>query len=161
MLLDVILPGKDGLAIRREIRKVSRVPIVMLTAKADTLDVGAGLEAGADDYWPSRSRARAHRPDADPAASLPQHPPRAADRRHHHRPRRTYRHPPRRAAAPHTLEFDLLTALARQPEHVFTRDDLLHQVWGYHEPNLHGRLVNVHIQRLRAKIEHHPGGDAS
>src|SRR6478735_2661713 len=110
VLLDLMLPGKDGIDVCKEIRAESGVPIVMLTAKGDTIDVVVGLESGADDYIVkpfkpkeliARVRARVRRNDVTPG------------------------------------------------------EVLLEQVWGYRH-SADTRLVNVHVQRLRSKVEHDP-----
>jgi two-component system response regulator MtrA len=153
VLLDLMLPGLDGMSVCRQIRERSGVPIVMLTAKAETSDVVQGLEAGADDYITkpfksselvARIRARLRRTDRlaeplvfgdivlDPAA-----------------------HTVTRAGQPldlTPLEFDLLACLLGTPEQVFSREVLLERVWGYHHPG-DTKLVNVHMTRLRSKIE--------
>jgi len=157
VLLDLMLPGKDGIDVCREIRAESGVPIVMLTAKNDTIDVVLGLESGADDYvvkpfkpkeLVARIRARMRRFD-EPAPESLQVGDLSID------------------VAGHTvkrngevinltpLEFDLLVCLARKPWQVFTREVLLEQVWGYRHA-ADTRLVNVHVQRLRAKVEIDP-----
>ena len=157
VLLDLMLPGKDGIDVCREIRAESGVPIVMLTAKNDTIDVVLGLESGADDYvvkpfkpkeLVARIRARVRRFD-DPAPEsltvgdldidVAGHTVRRADETINLTP----------------LEFDLLVCLARKPWQVFTREVLLEQVWGYRHA-ADTRLVNVHVQRLRAKVEIDP-----
>ena len=158
VLLDLMLPGKDGIDVCKEIRAESGVPIVMLTAKGDTVDVVVGLESGADDYvvkpfkpkeLVARIRARVRRFDT-PDAGV------AGDRRPH-----ASTSPATRSPAPATpisltpLEFDLLVCLARKPWQVFTREVLLEQVWGYRHA-ADTRLVNVHVQRLRSKVEHDP-----
>ena len=157
VLLDVMLPGKDGITVCREIRTESDVPIVMLTARTDTLDVVIGLESGADDYvvkpfkpkeLVARVRARLRRTDEPGAASLAINDV-TID---------VAGHRVTRAGASVNLtplEFDLLVALARRPWQVFTRDQLLEQVWGYRHA-ADTRLVNVHVQRLRSKIEKDP-----
>jgi two-component system response regulator MtrA len=157
VLLDVMLPGKDGITVCREIRTESDVPIVMLTARTDTLDVVIGLESGADDYvvkpfkpkeLVARMRARLRRTDEPGAASLTINDV-TID---------VAGHRVTRAGASVNLtplEFDLLVALARRPWQVFTRDQLLEQVWGYRHA-ADTRLVNVHVQRLRSKIEKDP-----
>jgi two-component system response regulator MtrA len=157
VLLDLMLPGKDGIDVCREIRAESGVPIVMLTAKSDTVDVVLGLESGADDYIVkpfqskvliARVRARLRRTD-DPAPEMLQIGDVTID---------VAGHAVRRAGEPLNLtplEFDLLVALARKPRQVFTREVLLEQVWGYRHA-ADTRLVNVHVQRLRAKIEKDP-----
>ncbi|MBA3798678.1 MAG: response regulator transcription factor [Geodermatophilaceae bacterium] len=157
VLLDLMLPGTDGLQICREIRQESLVPIIMLTAKADTVDVVKGLEAGADDYvvkpfkpieLVARIRVQMRRTDTD-------HPETLAigdvtiD---------VAGHQVRRNDTPillTPLEFDLLVALARKPRQVFTRERLLEQVWEYRYA-ADTRLVNVHVQRLRSKVEIDP-----
>lgn len=158
VLLDLMLPGVDGVELCRLIRAESDVPVIMLTARTDTQDVVAGLEAGADDYVTkpfkskellARVRTRLRRvADADAAEHV-----RAGDLDidvSGHQVRRDGR-----AISLTPLEFDLLVTLARTPWKVFTRDELLEQVWGYQHA-ADTRLVNVHVQRLRAKIEHDP-----
>lgn len=157
VLLDVMLPGIDGVEICRLIRKESMVPIVMLTAKGDTQDVVLGLEAGADDYMvkpfnPSelvaRLKVRLRRSTAEQTTSL-----RIGDILIDQVAHTIHRDG---KVIPLTrLEFDLLVALAKEPGRVFTREALLSEVWGYQHAT-DTRLVNVHIQRLRAKIERDP-----
>ena len=157
VLLDLMLPGMNGIDVCRAIRSESGVPIVMLTAKTDTVDIVLGLESGADDYVVkpfkpkeliARIRARVRRTDAEPAEQLsigdvtidvPAH--------------QVVRDGEPIALTP--LEFDLLVALARKPRQVFTREVLLEQVWGYRHA-ADTRLVNVHVQRLRSKVERDP-----
>ncbi|WP_425567028.1 MtrAB system response regulator MtrA, partial [Pseudonocardia yunnanensis] len=133
VLLDLMLPGMNGIDVCRAIRSESGVPIVMLTAKSDTVDIVLGLESGADDYvvkpfkpkeLVARIRARVRRTEAEPAEQLsigdvtidvPAH--------------QVERGGEQIALTP--LEFDLLVALARKPRQVFTREVLLEQVWGY------------------------------
>jgi len=157
VLLDVMLPGMDGMDVCARIRDVSGVPIIMLTAKSDSIDVVRGLENGADDYvvkpfnpkeLVARIRARL-RPTTDAQASLiciadieidvPGHEVRRSGARINLTP----------------LEFQLLLTLALKPHQVFTREALLEQVWGY-QYKADTRLVNVHVQRLRSKIEIDP-----
>ena len=157
VLLDLMLPGKDGLEICRELRLESGVPIVMLTAKTDTVDVVLGLESGADDYITkpfsakelvARIRARLRRRDTDGAETL----------RFHDIEMDVMAHQVTKDGKPVNLtllEFELLATLARRPRQVFTREVLLEQVWGYRYAG-DTRLVNVHVQRLRAKIEDDP-----
>ena len=154
VLLDLMLPGKDGTEVCRLIRAESGVPIVMLTAKADTVDVVLGLESGADDYIAkpfkpkeliARVRARLRRSD-EPA---PEHL-RIGDLSIDVTGHRVTRDGAAISLTP--LEFDLLVALARKPWQVFTREVLLERVWGYRHA-ADTRLVNVHVQRLRSKIE--------
>lgn len=157
VLLDLMLPGKSGIDVCKEIRQESQVPIVMLTAKTDTVDVVLGLESGADDYimkpfkpkeLVARIRARLRRGDAEPAETL------AIGDIQIDVPAHTVTR--EGVPVPLTpLEFDLLVELARKPRQVFTREVLLEQVWGYRH-SADTRLVNVHVQRLRAKIEKDP-----
>jgi two-component system response regulator MtrA len=157
VLLDLMLPGKDGIDVCREIRAESGVPIVMLTAKNDTIDVVVGLESGADDYvikpfkpkeLIARIRARLRTFD-DQAPETLEIGDVSVDVAGHvvKRAGRTISLTP--------LEFDLLVCLARKPFQVFTREVLLEQVWGYRHA-ADTRLVNVHVQRLRSKVEHDP-----
>ena len=157
VLLDLMLPGKDGIDVCREIRAESGVPIVMLTAKSDTIDIVVGLESGADDYvvkpfkpkeLVARIRARVRRFD-DPAPEALTIGDLSID---------VAGHSVTRDGTPIALtplEFDLLVCLARKPWQVFTREVLLEQVWGYRHA-ADTRLVNVHVQRLRSKVEHDP-----
>jgi len=157
VLLDLMLPGTSGLDVCKEIRAESGTPIIMLTAKTDTVDVVLGLEAGADDYvmkpfkpkeLTARIRARLRQADVGTAERL-----RVADIEID-----VLGHQVTRDSSPiplTPLEFDLLVALARKPRQVFTREVLLEQVWGYRHA-ADTRLVNVHVQRLRSKIEKDP-----
>ncbi len=161
VLLDVMLPGLDGIQVCRQIRAESGVPIVMLTARSDTVDVVLGLESGADDYvvkpfkpkeLVARVRARLRvRDDVDPEELSigPDDDPVRIDVQGH----RVERGGQQLSLTP--LEFDLLVALARRPRTVFTREVLLEQVWHYRHA-ADTRLVNVHVQRLRAKVERDP-----
>lgn len=157
VLLDLMLPGMDGVTVCRHLRQQSGVPIVMLTAKSDTADVVAGLEAGADDYVAkpfkakelvARIRTRLRRSSdegedrlriGDLTISVSAHSVKRGDQLLNLTP----------------LEFELLLALARKPSQVFTREELLDEVWGYRNA-ADTRLVNVHVQRLRAKVEKDP-----
>ncbi|WP_437582365.1 MtrAB system response regulator MtrA [Paramicrobacterium sp. CJ85] len=157
VLLDLMLPGIDGIEVCTQIRAESGVPIIMLTAKSDTADVVRGLESGADDYIvkpfnpkelvarirtrlrPTAETAQETLEVADLSVDVAGHEVRRGDKKINLTP----------------LEFDLLLTLASKPQQVFTREMLLEQVWGYHY-KADTRLVNVHVQRLRAKIEHDP-----
>lgn len=157
VLLDVMLPGKNGFQICQAIRRVSNVPIVMLTARSDTEDVVHGLEAGADDYVPKpfkprelvarvRARLRGETDVEDEQLELGEL---QIDVSGHEVARGD------ECISLTPLEFDLLVALARAPWRVFSREELLEQVWGYRHA-ADTRLVNVHVQRLRSKIERDP-----
>ncbi len=157
VLLDLMLPGMSGIDVCRAIRAESGVPIVMLTAKSDTIDIVLGLESGADDYvvkpfkakeLVARVRARLRRTDDTVPESL-----RIGDIDIDVPGHQVVRDGVQIALTP--LEFDLLVALARKPRQVFTREVLLEQVWGYRHA-ADTRLVNVHVQRLRAKVERDP-----
>ena len=155
VVLDIMLPGADGLEICKEIRKLSQVPIIMLTARDEVTDKVVGLEVGADDYLTkpfhpqelvARAKALLRRARIEPDApkliragklevDLERH-----EVRHEHvkvqlRPK----------------EFDLLTLLARHPGRVFQRSELLDLVWGYDFPG-YTRTVDVHVQQLREKL---------
>ena len=156
VLLDVMLPGLDGIEVCKLIRAESMVPIVMLSAKGDTQDVVKGLEAGADDYMvkpfrhPSeliaRIKTRLRRTNSDISGLLT-----IGDLAIDVQAHQVLRAGKQNALT--RLEFDLLVALAKEPGRVFTRDALLSEVWGYRH-STDTRLVNVHVQRLRSKIEH-------
>ena len=157
VLLDVMLPGMDGIEVCRRIRGESVVPIVMLSARTDTIDIVVGLESGADDYMVkpfkpqeliARVRARLRRGE-EPEPERLTIGDLVIDVAGHSVKRDG-------VSVPLTpLEFDLLVALARKPWQVFSREVLLEQVWGYRHAG-DTRLVNVHVQRLRSKIEHDP-----
>lgn len=152
VLLDVMLPGIDGIEVCKLIREKSMVPIVMLTAKGDTQDVVLGLEAGADDYMVkpfkhqelvARINTRLRRTAKVGTLKIGDI---LIDQMEHTIARGGKQIPLTR------LEFDLLVALAKEPGRVFTREALLSEVWGYQHA-ADTRLVNVHVQRLRSKIE--------
>jgi len=156
VLIDVMLPGIDGFEVCRSLRRHSDVPIVMVTARDDTHDVVAGLEAGADDYvtkpfvtkeLAARIRAllRRVRPNEGTASVLtfdglvvsPEAGEVQRDGQDIHLTK---------------TEFRLLCELAANPNKVLSREQLLERVWGYGYFG-DGRLVDVHVRRLRAKIE--------
>ena len=159
VLIDIMLPGIDGFDVCRSIRRVSDVPIVMVTARADTHDVVAGLEAGADDYLTkpfvpkelsARIRALLRRSRSGASATgdmsfgdLEVIPDQGMVKRDGVEIHLT------------KTEFRLLVELASSPGKVFSREALLEKVWGYGYFG-DGRLVDVHIRRLRTKIEADP-----
>ncbi|HET7828064.1 MAG TPA: response regulator transcription factor [Candidatus Limnocylindrales bacterium] len=160
VLLDVMLPKLDGLEVLRAIRRESTAPVVMLTARADTIDVVVGLESGADDYVRKpfelpelvarvRAALRRRAPGAD-GADAPATPLRLGPLEIDLAGRTVARD-----GQPIELtrtEFDLLAELARNPGQVVDRETLLDHVWGYDFLG-DSRLVDVAIARLRAKIE--------
>ncbi|HPT95510.1 MAG TPA: MtrAB system response regulator MtrA [Microbacteriaceae bacterium] len=157
ILLDLMLPGIDGIEICTRIRAESGVPIIMLTARTDTADVVRGLESGADDYivkpfnpkeLVARIRTRM-RPAVVPENAVQRIGDLVVDIAGHEVRRGD------EVIALTPLEFELLVALASKPQQVFSREELLEQVWGYHY-KADTRLVNVHVQRLRAKVERDP-----
>ena len=155
VILDIMLPGSDGLTICKEIRKQSQVPIIMLTARDEVTDKVVGLEVGADDYLTkpfhpqelvARAKALLRRAKIEPdqpkliragklEIDLERHEVRYGKERIQLRPK----------------EFDLLTLLARHPGRVFQRGELLDLVWGYDFPG-YTRTVDVHVQQLREKL---------
>ncbi|MDR3069614.1 MAG: response regulator transcription factor [Propionibacteriaceae bacterium] len=157
VLLDLMLPGRDGVDVCRDIRDISDIPIVMLTAKSDTNDVVDGLEAGADDYIPkpfkaeellARIKTRLRRRSG---AAGHDGPLRIGDLDINVTEHRVRRGEEELRLTP--LEFDLLLTLAQHPKQAFSRERLLREVWKYPSDAGDTRLVNVHVQRLRAKVE--------
>lgn len=159
VLIDIMLPGIDGFELCRTLRRSSAVPIVMVTARNDTHDVVAGLEAGADDYLTKpfapkelsariRALLRRIRPIATGHARLafgnleivPEEGKVLRDGQELHLTK---------------TEFRLLCELAQHPGRVFSRESLLDKVWGYDYFG-DGRLVDVHVRRLRTKVEADP-----
>jgi DNA-binding response OmpR family regulator len=155
VILDIMLPGTDGLTICKEIRKQSQVPIIMLTARDEVTDKVVGLEVGADDYLTkpfhpqelvARAKALLRRARVEPdepkliragelEVDLERHEVRHGRSKIHLRPK----------------EFDLLALLARHPGRVFQRSELLDLVWGYDFPG-YTRTVDVHVQQVREKL---------
>ena len=159
VLIDLMLPGIDGFEVCRSLRRQSDVPIVMVTARSDTHDVVAGLEAGADDYLTkpfvpkelaARIRAllrRARRDDHTPSTlnfGDLEIAPEAGEV-----------HLAGELIPLTKTEFRLLCELAANPGRVFSREQLLERVWGYDYFG-DGRLVDVHVRRLRTKVEADP-----
>ncbi len=160
VVLDLMLPGIDGVAITRQVRQTQTTPIIMLTAKGETSDRVYGLDVGADDYISkpfspqelvSRVRAVLRR---STDATLPQEPAVEFDGLKIDPATRlvTVRQQDVTLTA---KEFDLLWFLARHPRQVFTRSQLLDHVWGY-EFDGDSSTITVNIRRLREKIEKDP-----
>jgi DNA-binding response OmpR family regulator len=155
VILDIMLPGIDGLTLCKEIRKQSQVPIIMLTARDEVTDKVVGLEVGADDYLTkpfhpqelvARAKALLRRARVEPdvpkliragnlEVDLERHEVRHGKAKVQLRPK----------------EFDLLALLARHPGRVFQRSELLDLVWGYDFPG-YTRTVDVHVQQVREKL---------
>lgn len=165
IILDLMLPGKDGYDIMREVRRVSDVPVLMLTARGDTLDKVVGLELGADDYiqkpfepkellarvkavlrrYESKDDSLEASDAADPSEAI-EYPGLRVDKS-----RYTVRVEQQEIEMP-PKELELLFFLASHPNRVFTREQLLENVWGY---DFYGesRTVDVHIKRIREKLD--------
>lgn len=160
VLIDIMLPGIDGFELCRTIRRTSDVPVVMVTARNDTHDIVAGLEAGADDYLTKpfqakelsariRALLRRVRPSGGHSHArlvfgdlelVPEEGKVLKDGDEVHLTK---------------TEFRLLCELAENPGKVFSREALLDKVWGYDYFG-DGRLVDVHVRRLRTKVENDP-----
>jgi DNA-binding response OmpR family regulator len=159
VVLDVMLPGTDGLELCRWIRSRSRVPVIMLTARGEESDRIVGLELGADDYVTKpfsprelAARVRTVLRRVEPAVAeearlelggLALDGPSREVMRHGEAVRLTAK------------EFDLLWFLASHPRRVFSRDDLMRRIWGYSAALDTGTLT-VHVRRLREKLEDDP-----
>jgi DNA-binding response OmpR family regulator len=165
IILDLMLPGLDGIEVCRILRREMSVPIVMLTAKANEVDKVVGLEIGADDYvtkpFGTRellARVRAHLRRAESAASAaPSGSVTSGDLRVD-----VDRHQVFKGDSPLQMkprEFDLLAFLLRNRGRAFTREQLLSQIWGYDFAG-DTRTVDVHVRWLRKKIEDDPSAPA-
>lgn len=165
IILDVMMPGMDGLELCREIRKSSDVAIIMLTARGEEIDRILGLELGADDYIAkpfsprelvARVKAILRRVKKGDPAGKPQALIEAGGLRVNDDTREVTVNGRPVALTP--KEYDLLITLARRPGRVFTREQLLEQVWGY---DFFGeaRTVDTHITRLREKIARAGGNE--
>lgn len=159
-VLDVMLPGLDGVELCREIRRTSQIPVVFLSARTDAIDIVLGLEAGADDYvtkpfdpavLAARLRAALRRSGTPTDADMDQSA--FGSVTIDHRGRQVTRDGEEVRLTP--TEYRLLDELARNAGLVLDRSTLLDRVWSYGWAG-DGRLVDVHVQRLRAKIEDDP-----
>ena len=158
VLLDVMLPGLDGWQVCREIRKKSNIPILMITAKSDTFDKVLGLELGADDYIVkpfdskeviARIKAVVRRTGQSPAEMEVREV--RYDKLSVNMTRYELKVDGKVVDAP-PKELELLFYLASNPNRVYTRDQLLEEVWGF-EYYGDSRTIDVHIKRLREKLE--------
>ena len=158
VLLDVMLPGLDGWQVCREIRKKSNIPILMITAKSDTFDKVLGLELGADDYIVkpfaskeviARIKAVVRRTGQSPAEMEVREV--RYDKLSVNMTRYELKVDGKVVDAP-PKELELLFYLASNPNRVYTRDQLLDEVWGF-EYYGDSRTIDVHIKRLREKLE--------
>lgn len=159
VLLDIMLPGMDGWQICREIRKTSQTPIIMLTAKGETFDKVLGLELGADDYITkpfetkeviARVKAVLRRSAAQ-GANTPQLKEVVFDKLSINLTNYELKVDGKAIDTP-PKELELIYHLASNPNRVYTRDQLLDEVWGF-EYYGDSRTVDVHVKRLREKLE--------
>lgn len=164
LILDLMLPGQSGFDVLRELRKTSDIPVIMLTARSDTLDQVVGLELGADDYVtkpfePKELIARAKAILRRVSGALGQknvkkqqddnvieYPDFILNKNNYtlHLADKTYSLPPK--------EMELLYFLAKNPNRVFTREQLLENIWGFDYLG-ESRTVDVHVKRLREKLD--------
>ena len=159
VVLDVMLPGTDGLELCRWIRSRSRLPVIMLTARGEESDRIVGLELGADDYVTKPfsprelvARVRTVLRRAEPNASAEERLSYEGLVIDSSTREVTMKKKPLRLTA---REFDLLWFLASHPRRVFSREQLMRRVWGY-SAALDTGTVTVHVRRLREKIEDDP-----
>jgi DNA-binding response OmpR family regulator len=161
VVLDLMLPGLDGLEVCRRLRSRSSVPIIMLTARSEEIDKVLGLELGADDYitkpfslreFSSRIKAALRRAEMSrPSETAPDEAPLVIDDLRIDFPKRSVRLRGGEVQLTY-VEFEILATLARAPGRVFTRDMLLGRIWGdsaYRDQ----RTIDVHIRHLREKLE--------
>lgn len=162
ILLDVMLPKMDGFEVCQQIREFSNMPIVMLTAKGDDMDKILGLEYGADDYITKpfnilevkarikaiMRRTKASQPKEDNDKVIE-----SGDLRLDCESRRAY--VLNKEVNLTAKEFDLIELLVTNPNKIYSRENLLNLVWGYEYPG-DVRTVDVHVRRLREKIENNP-----
>ena len=157
MILDIMLPGMDGWQVCRAVRQISQIPIIMLTAKGETYDKVLGLELGADDYIvkpfdakevTARIKAVLRRSSAKEEENKGVYD---FDNLHLDMNRYELKVKGKVVEAP-PKELELLACLAGHPNRVYTRDQLLDEVWGF-EYYGDSRTIDVHVKRLREKLE--------
>ncbi len=162
IILDLMMPGKDGLQACQEIRAFSTVPVIMLTARSQRSDLLIGFESGADDYitkpfdileLKARVRALLRRSNLSAGAAEKQSQLSAGQIRLDEEGRRAYKDGQEVVLT--MKEFDLILFLMKHPGKVYSRDSLLNLVWGYDYLG-DSRTVDVHIRRLREKLERDP-----
>jgi DNA-binding response OmpR family regulator len=154
IVLDVMLPGIDGIEILKRIRPLNRTPVLLLTARGEEFDRVLGLELGADDYLTkpfsprelvARVKAILRRTGLETSSEMVRHGDLKLD------PNTRQVHIANTEIVLSTLEFDLLRALMAQPMRVFSRNELINAVWGHDFPGV-DRVVDVHISSLRRKL---------
>jgi DNA-binding response OmpR family regulator len=154
IVLDVMLPGIDGIEILKRIRPLNRTPVLLLTARGEEFDRVLGLELGADDYLTkpfsprelvARVKAILRRTGLETSSEMVRHGDLKLD------PNTRQVHVANTEIVLSTLEFDLLRALMAQPMRVFSRNELINAVWGHDFPGV-DRVVDVHISSLRRKL---------
>ncbi len=169
VLLDLVMPGEDGLSLARDIRRTSDVPIIMVTGKGDLIDRVVGLEAGADDYIAKpfhlrevlarirtvSRRARAPAPEAPPTVGEPTGDILAFDGWRLDMPRRSLRSPTGGDVALSAAEFELLRAFVQNPNRILSRDQLMDLAKG-RDWAAYDRTVDTQVMRLRKKVETDP-----
>lgn len=163
VVLDLMLPGMDGVSVCRMIRRISPIPVIMLTAKNDEMNKVVGLEVGADDYITkpfsfrellARVKSALRRPEMDGYGATDKFDVSTLGLLIIDFSRREVRVQGKLVAMP-LKEYELLSVMARKPGRVFERDDLLRRIWG---DDFYGdeKTLDVHVRRLRAKIEPDP-----
>lgn len=161
VILDVMLPKRDGIQVCQQVREFSDVPIIMLTAKSEDMDKILGLEYGADDYLTKpfnilelKARIKAILRRTTRTETKPQNTAKFHDLTIDYDSRRVFIKD--KEANLTAKEFDLLELFSKNVGKVYSREKLLDLVWGYDYPG-DVRTVDVHVRRLREKIEPNPG----
>ncbi len=159
VILDIMLPGRDGFELCREIRKTSAVPIIMLTARGDVTDRVVGLEVGADDYVAKPFEPRELVARIQTILRRVQRPAAMAGTAEHGSLQLDFDRREAHLSGDRieltAMEFNLLQLLSSEPGRVFTRDEILSELRGI-EPNIFSRSVDINISRLRQKLDDDP-----